>query len=271
VCTVSALVHSLCATPRDANTAATSLLALQANLRAFAPTLTAGRQEDAHEFLTRLLEAAGQRPVSVVIARTGVSCTYVISNPFRPQLDGRNCGGRLLRLFSGDEKSVRCCDHCGDATSTRVGWTAVELAIEGDSPSIDGLLQTHYGAEGILFSCERCRHTRSTRRLEICALPPVLVVMCKRFVWTESEPATKITKHVALSEHLDMRPYLAAEAATPVRWLLQHVGTWGRPRPTSAHHITASTTGWIAHIPTRRRHSAPWGHARKRTLHRACA
>lgn len=223
MCTASALVRSLCATPRDTNAAAKSLLALRANLRAYAPTLTAGRQEDAHEFLAGLLQAAGQPPVRVVIAGTGALHSRHFP-PFWPQVRGPDCGGRLHSLFSGLERSVRQCEGCGDATSTLASWTGVELAIEGDSPSIDGLLHKHYSAGGVLYRCERCDNTQSTRRMEICALPPVLVVTCKRFDWTGSESATKITKHVALSEQLDMRPYLAVEApgeaATPVRWLV---------------------------------------------------
>lgn len=219
MCTASALVRSLRATPRDVNTAAESLLALRANLRAYAPTLTAGRQEDAHEFLTCLLQAAEQPPVSVVIARTGELYSRHFP-PFRPQVDGRDCGDRLHRLFSGLEESVRQCQHCGDATGNLASWTGIELAIEGDSLSIDGLLIKRYSAEGVLYRCERCHNTQSTRRMEIHALPPVLVVTCKRFARTGSESATKITKHVALSEQLDMSPYLAAIAATPVRWLV---------------------------------------------------
>lgn len=89
--------------------------------------------------------------------------------------------GLVQRCFQFEATRERCCQRCGDSTTTRVLETSLKVACGALSGvTMEDLLTCHFMAKSVEFACE-CGHNMSTERTWITKPPAVLVVQLKRF------------------------------------------------------------------------------------------
>lgn len=204
--------------------------ALTSDARPFTPSLatqmhevstylTPGQQEDSHEFLRLLIDAASRQTPAERASANG-------ARPF------------IEHLFLGQLQSSVRCTACGGVSRSADDFLdlSLEIGAEGvdaDADGTDGIgwrrstggdggadasgaarfslldalrafLRTEQLDDADQYFCERCKaHVCAEKRLELCRLPPVLLLHLKRFrqqQWGRS----KIQAHVSFPAVLDL-------------------------------------------------------------------
>ncbi|KAJ1628750.1 hypothetical protein T492DRAFT_841338 [Pavlovales sp. CCMP2436] len=190
--------------------------ALTTDAQAFTPSLasqmhevstqlTPGQQEDSHEFLRFLFDAASRQTAAERKAAGG-------KRPF------------IESLFFGQMQSTVVCHACGknhvtnleiDAelgadggrgggnAQTRRGALAASLGGEA-SCSLMGAMASFLRTEELeAYECERCKaHTRAQKQLRLSTLPPVLLLHLKRFQQNRGGHS-KIAGHIPFPATID--------------------------------------------------------------------
>jgi ubiquitin carboxyl-terminal hydrolase 36/42 len=155
--------------------------------RAFQPKT----QHDAHEFLSRLLDAMHE----VCLMEAGIhdagGAATLVSRMLLP------------RLFRGQLRSRRRCDLCGFESSTLESVFDINLAINGVGVhSLEDAFRL-FTAETSLdgeskWYCGQCKeHVCATHTMSLVHAPEVLLVQLKRFTTDSQGNPTKETKHVS--------------------------------------------------------------------------
>lgn len=89
--------------------------------------------------------------------------------------------------FFGQIRSTVKCRTCGYESATYEGFSHLSLELPQDNRqcSLTDCLNLYFNGESIDgWFCPQCKQNRDAiKKLDICRLPPVLVIHLKRFVW----------------------------------------------------------------------------------------
>lgn len=158
-------------------------------------TLSPGRQEDAHEFLRMLLDAAERDALHSLRG----------PKPLKGRLEPQTL---VQQLFGGVLTSDVTCGSCGEVSSTRDQLLDLSLELQQCS-SIVAALHRFTAAEQLsgtnAYKCGACnRKVTATKQIRILEAPTVLVLHLKRF---SGHIGAKITRHIAFQERLNLGPF----------------------------------------------------------------
>jgi len=169
-------------------------------LPSLARTLTCGRQEDAHEFLRALLDAADRgRRAGLVGAGRPPPPTWATE---------------VEAAFRGTLRSRVTCGRCGAASDTLDPF--LDLALDPGPGDIAACLRAWAAPEtlagGDAYACGRCGPVpAAAKALAVSSPPAALVLTLKRFKGLYGKDA----RHVALGETLTLPPAVLASADGP--------------------------------------------------------
>lgn len=152
-----------------------------------------GQQEDAHEFLTYLLD--------------GMQKSYSI---------GRNSDlDPIQQIFGGDLISTLRCSDCGKVSENLSPFLDICLDIR-NSNSIDEALSSHFDKE-ILddYKCESCGVKSVTKQTSIKRPPKSLCIQLSRFTYQG-----KFDKKITISTKINLSEYVLEESGTPLSYRL---------------------------------------------------
>lgn len=98
----------------------------------------------------------------------------------------KNMQSIVHSLFFGQIRSTVKCRTCGFESATYEGFSHLSLELPQDNRQcgIDDCLDLYFNGEIIEgWTCPQCKQNRDAiKKLDICKLPPVLVIHFKRFV-----------------------------------------------------------------------------------------
>jgi ubiquitin C-terminal hydrolase len=191
------------------------------NLRAVGRQFRLGRQEDAHEFFTQLLDrmrdselrAAGIDPDRVPSDKQRLAQTTFVD-----------------RVFRGFLRNQMRCPSCSFESNTYDPFLGLPLSIMGQrtnsvKSAIESFTQVETLGEGNEWRCERCKKkVRATKQMTVHKAPPVLAIMLKRFEFAGF--GRKISKDV--SYRLQLRVPVSGdqrEAVYRLTGVLVHAGS----------------------------------------------
>jgi ubiquitin C-terminal hydrolase len=168
---------------------------LYQNIRGIAPSFRKGRQEDAHEFLRRLIDAM-QKCYSKDQAK----------------LDPRPYP---FRLFQGKLRSrITClqCEHCSD---TFDAMEDLSLEIRKDTDVVAALRSfctKEYLKGDDQYKCEKCNTlVGASKQIQLYDVPEVMTLQLKRFDFV-SLLGGKISKHIGFQETLNLAEFVGEDA-----------------------------------------------------------
>ena len=159
------------------------------------PVMGAGSTEqDAHEFYLMLLSEFHK--------------THMAKGPFSTARNPENCGCITHRHFSGTLCSTLSCE-CGATASKEE--PIIDLGLDlGSLPetTLQECLQRFTSGELIAnYTCEKCGESRkTTKKLLLQSLPPVLMVQLKRFK-IHNSGSSKMESPVDFGLEIDLQPY----------------------------------------------------------------
>ena len=176
------------------------------NLRVVSKLFRPGRQEDAHEFLRRLLE----------------SCSpHKIPGPL----------GVFDQIFSGKLRSRIQCAQCHNTSDTFDLFMDICLEVAGCNTLTDCLskftaIEVLEGANS--YKCKSCdKKVRATKQLQLYSFPSVLTIQLKRFDIFRSS-AGKLHRKISFPSSFDFSDFVCQETKDCVYNLsgfVVHVGS----------------------------------------------
>jgi ubiquitin carboxyl-terminal hydrolase 36/42 len=161
--------------------------------------LVYGQQEDAHEFMCRLLESMKES----YLTRYRDLKLDSYSRETTP----------LNQIFGGYIRTEVTCLKCGSVSTTFQHCQDLFLEIQHTS-TLDGALAAYFCEERLdgdaAYCCEQC-HTKvsATKKCSLEKPPQVLCIQFKRF----SIMGEKINKHISFSPRLDLAKFLCPQSA----------------------------------------------------------
>ncbi|GIL85867.1 hypothetical protein Vretimale_8927 [Volvox reticuliferus] len=198
-CTFCIIERQLAALLRGSRSAAVSPSEVLRHLQLFSRSFVRGRQEDSHELLTAVLD---------VMERDGRRAAVALGAP-------KACRTIVEDLFLGRWQSQVRCLVCGHESNTYESFTTLPLDI-GQARSVAEALRAFTEAERLdgknKYRCDKCRTlVPALKQTTIWDDPNVLVLQLKRF--NGGSLLGKITRHVAFTDIVDMRPFMTPPAA----------------------------------------------------------
>jgi ubiquitin carboxyl-terminal hydrolase 8 len=170
-------------------------------LAKFAPRFSGTDQQDAQEFLAYLLDGIHEDLNRVKI---------------KPPVEFKDCDGtndeldaiqawhdHLLRdkslivdLFQGQLRSCTECRRCKLKNVRFEPFMYLSLPIDNSCQSLDDCLSLFTDEEQLIgdnrWFCHRCgEHVNATKKTDIWAMPPILIVHLKRFIYDEYDDGVK--------------------------------------------------------------------------------
>eukprot|EP00730_Choanoeca_flexa_P004852 TRINITY_DN11819_c4_g5_i1.p1 TRINITY_DN11819_c4_g5~~TRINITY_DN11819_c4_g5_i1.p1 ORF type:complete len:640 (+),score=159.23 TRINITY_DN11819_c4_g5_i1:30-1949(+) len=156
-------------------------------------------QQDAHEFLTFLLDQLHQET---------------------SHGNADEALGPLPDTFKCVIKHTRTCQQCQQCTTMFENF--LELSVElpdelkDDVPSLETLLKQSFQRETVEYKCEHCQHDVSTFSHEIVSLPRCLIVTLKRFSFDlATQQRSKTRNPVNVLKDLSLEGLVSADVEAP--------------------------------------------------------
>ncbi|XP_044753108.1 ubiquitin carboxyl-terminal hydrolase 36 [Coccinella septempunctata] len=184
-------------------------------LRLISRNFILNRQEDAHEFLRHLIEAMEK--------------AYLNRFKNNEQFDARvKETTPLNQIFGGYLRSAVTCQDCGHVSTTFQHFQDLLLDIRR-AQTVEEALDGYFSRERIdddTYHCESCRKKVSaTKQFSLERAPAVLCVQLKRFSVTN----TKINRHIAFRQRLDLTKHTKNRPSTPLVYklvsIITHIGS----------------------------------------------
>ncbi|OQV22134.1 Glutamyl-tRNA(Gln) amidotransferase subunit B, mitochondrial [Hypsibius exemplaris] len=183
--------------------------AIYNNIKAFAKTLSVGRQEDAHEFLRFVIEAMRNTALRATGLEISKLDTYTQETTF------------ASRIFGGFYRSRVICLTCKQASITYEPYLDVPVDI-AKVGSLEEALRHYVRPEQLAhpdnyYACEQCKKScPATKQVTIHKAPACLTFQLKRFHYNHFSTFSKIDKPINFPEELDMKPFMSpGEVETP--------------------------------------------------------
>ncbi|KAI8883741.1 cysteine proteinase [Backusella circina FSU 941] len=176
--------------------------AFTSNLRKISKLLTLGQQEDAHEFLTFLLQAFQK------------SLTFDIEK-VTPQLEESTA---ISQIFGGKIRSQITCRSCKEKINNYEAFLDLSLDLNR-ADSVGQALKKFTEVDVIgsdpdnRYKCSKCKQkVQVDKQMTFSQLPPMLNLHLKRFTYDFGlDTMKKIGKHVAFPEVLDMSSFISKD------------------------------------------------------------
>ena len=130
------------------------------------------RQEDAHEFLIKLVELMFED-----LGRGKVTLHY------SPEVIPSNKNSKIFEILQGVHRITIMCKSCGYTSFSLEPFNVLSLSLPPNKRSnVEELLKCYYGDTQIGYTCPRCcGQNSSMQKYEIESLPQVLIIHLKRF------------------------------------------------------------------------------------------
>jgi ubiquitin carboxyl-terminal hydrolase 36/42 len=163
---------------------------LNRNLRLISKSLRPGRQEDAHEFLRRLVEAClGNNPK-----------------------EAANFSNFLTSLLGGKFRSRITCTVCQTNSDTFDPFMDVSLEVAGGMNSLADCLRKFTSVEVLSgsngYKCKSCdKKVTANKQFTLDVLPPVVTFQLKRFDFSQR----KLHRKIQFPVQIDLAPFSAAK------------------------------------------------------------
>lgn len=163
-----------------------------------------GDQEDAHDFMVEWLDS-----IQVVMAKEAARACN------KKKLDQRSEETSLIwQIFGGYTRGEVRCD-CGFVSKTFQGFLTLELQIPHGIRSLERALKAYTQTEELSgdnqYSCDSCKQRRDAEVSSMIEIGPnVLMIALKRFSYYGFG---KINTQISFPETLDLKPYMAKDAA----------------------------------------------------------
>jgi ubiquitin carboxyl-terminal hydrolase 36/42 len=194
---------------------------LASHMHEVSDCLTHGQQEDAHEFIRLLIDAASRQTKDE-------RAEAVAAHAAASKLGGAQAGSaRPLRpfveeIFLGQLQSSVSCSACGSVSRSAEDFLDLSLEIGADGAddgasscdSLHSALATFLGPEELgetdQYYCEKCAaRVPATKQFRLAQLPPVLLLHLKRFRQQRWGRA-KIGAHIPFPLVLDVAEFVAS-------------------------------------------------------------
>ena len=194
----------------------------------FAPLFQSHEQQDSQEFLTLLLDGLHedlnrvlQRPPALELGET----QQAELNRLPPQLASvvewglyrRRNDSVVVDAFQGQLRNQLTCLTCGHTSTTYNAFMSLSLPVPAGrgmsqvalSQCLDAFVREEVLEKGNAWHCPQCKKPRrSTKRLSLARLPPVLLVHLKRFTYRGPVSNKIDTRVVFPTESLDLSNYM---------------------------------------------------------------
>jgi ubiquitin carboxyl-terminal hydrolase 36/42 len=194
------LTNWFAALEEDASSIGPSLGPLVGGVRRIASHFTAYRQEDAHDFVTCLLDACHMRSLDDLGGEAAFDGATALTSG-------------VYHLFGGVTRgAVRCC-ACGAVSHSYESFLHLSLEVTGRISSLEDALAANYCATEQLtgrdaYQCDACKKKVTARKsARIAVAPNVLVIALKRYTVGFF---SKINKRVTFPAELDIAKFMAA-------------------------------------------------------------
>ena len=197
-------------------------------IRYFGRMFKLGRQEDAHEFLIRVLESAqksclrihhNMHPTSSgIVSETSAMYVVAVTHLSHIQICKKITNGIRYGLFGGYIQSHLSCPKCGYMSKTYDSFMDLSLEISSyDVNSVYDALSQFTETETLdrdnRWECSKCkRRVCATKGMSIHVAPPVLFLHLKRF--TYGRHGEKIGKFVQFPERLCLDDYMSGHRSS---------------------------------------------------------
>lgn len=194
----------------------------------FAPLFQSNEQQDSQEFLTFLLDGLHedlnrvlQRPPALELGET----QQAELNRLPPQLASvvewslyrRRNDSVVVDAFQGQLRNQLTCLSCGHTSTTYNAFMSLSLPVPAGrgvsqvtlSQCLDAFVREEVLEKANAWHCPQCKKPRrSTKRLSLARLPPVLLVHLKRFTYRGPVSNKIDTRVVFQTEALDLSNYM---------------------------------------------------------------
>lgn len=220
------------------------------NLRRLNRLFHPGRQEDSHEFLRCLLDAAAKAEA------LGVGVPE--NAPGR-----RGSTTDLHYIFGGWYRSQVACPSCQYESNTFEPFLDLSLEVSKRTRSVQDALQALAKAEQLddsnRWKCDGCgKRVRAVRQMTVRSAPNVLTVQLKRFAFGglggygrfSGGGGRKVAQHIEFPEVLDLSPALSdvAPGGAAARYRLCGVLVHAGSSAQSGHYysfVRVGSAGWV--------------------------
>ncbi|GKY94675.1 hypothetical protein MPSEU_000432900 [Mayamaea pseudoterrestris] len=170
-------------------------VAFKKSLEKFAPQFAGGRQHDAHEVLSFLLDGIHEdlnrikkKPYIEDPDLDGTNDEQDAINAWKNYL--RRDKSLIVDIFQGQLKNTLTCLHCKHKNIRFEPFMYLSLPMNDSCQTLDDCLRLYLLKEKLSgdnqWYCSKCHtHRDSTKQTDIWILPPILIVHLKRFRFNE--------------------------------------------------------------------------------------
>jgi len=194
----------------------------------FAPLFQSHEQQDSQEFLTFLLDGLHedlnrvlQRPPALELGETQQAelnrLPSQLASVVEWSLYRRRNDSVVVDVFQGQLRNQLTCLTCGHTSTTYNAFMSLSLPVPAGrgvsqatlAQCLDAFVREEVLEKGNAWHCPQCKKPRrSTKRLSLARLPPVLLVHLKRFTYRGPVSNKIDTRVVFPTEALDLSNYM---------------------------------------------------------------
>ncbi|KAM9669086.1 ubiquitin carboxyl-terminal hydrolase 26-like [Dama dama] len=192
-------------------------------ISAVAETFSGNKQNDAHEFLGHYLNQMKENMQKLnTIGKTEVKSEK--ENLPQPFLVGSAAKQALFcPVITNFEFELLCsitCKGCGHVVpkTELSNYLSINLPQEGQALpfSIQSSFDLFFATENLEYTCEQCKHRKSSKTYKFSRLPRVLIVHLKRYNFIEFRSLKKDDHEVIISKNLKISSHCNENTTPPL-------------------------------------------------------